>query len=37
MTTFLAVRAQEEQFDAVWRGSFCRDCGRREHCGDPVR
>ena len=31
------VRAQEEQFDAVWRGSFCRDCGRREHCGDPVR
>ena len=31
------IRAQEEQFDAVWRGSFCRDCGRREHCGDPVR
>ena len=31
------VRAQEEQFDAVWRGSFCRDCGRREHCGDPVK
>ena len=31
------VRAQEEQFDAVWRGDFCRDCGRREHCGDPVR
>ena len=25
-----------EQFDSVWRGAFCRDCGRREHCTDPV-
>jgi len=25
-----------EQFDSVWRGAHCRDCGRREHCGDPV-
>ena len=25
-----------EQFDSVWRGDCCRDCGRREHCGDPV-
>ena len=25
-----------EQFDSVWRGDFCRDCGRREHCADPV-
>ena len=26
-----------EQFDSVWRGDFCHDCGRREHCGDcPV-
>ena len=30
------VRAQEEQFDAVWRGEHCRDCGRRDVCGDPV-
>ena len=31
------VRAQEEQFDTVWRGDFCGDCGRREFCGDcPV-
>ncbi len=30
------VRAQEEQFDAVWRGEHCRRCGRRELCGDPV-
>ena len=25
-----------EQFDSVWRGAFCRECGRREHCADPV-
>ena len=25
-----------EQFDLVWRGEYCHDCGRREHCGDPV-
>ena len=25
-----------EQFDSVWRGAFCRDCGRRDLCGDPV-
>ncbi len=26
----------EEQFDSVWRGDFCRDCGRREFCPDPI-
>ena len=31
------VRTQEEQFDAVWRGDYCLNCGRREHCWDPVR
>ena len=30
------IRAQEEQFDAVWRGEHCRRCGRKELCGDPV-
>ena len=25
-----------ERFDLVWRGEYCHDCGRREHCGDPV-
>lgn len=30
------VRAQEEQFDAVWRGERCRTCGRRRFCGDPI-
>ena len=24
-----------EQFDLVWRGAFCHDCGRRDFCGDP--
>lgn len=27
----------EEQFDAVWRGDFCSDCGRKDFCGDPIR
>ena len=26
-----------EQFDSVWRGDFCRDCGRRDFCVDPIR
>jgi len=30
------VNSLVEQFDSVWRGAFCRDCGRREHCADPV-
>lgn len=30
------VNPLAEQFDSVWRGDFCRDCGRREHCTDPV-
>ncbi len=21
-----------EQFDDLWRGKFCRDCGRKEYC-----
>ena len=27
----------EEQFDSVWRGDFCKDCGRKDFCPDPVR
>jgi len=23
-----------EQFDAVWRGEFCADCDRKQHCSD---
>ena len=26
----------EEQFDAVWRGDFCRLCGRKDFCPDPI-
>ena len=25
-----------EQFDSVWRGAFCRDCGRRTFCDNPA-
>ncbi len=25
-----------EQYDEVWRGAYCRDCGRREYCEDPI-
>lgn len=25
-----------EQFDAVWRGDFCKDCGRKDFCPDPI-
>lgn len=27
----------EEQFDAVWRGDFCMDCGRKDYCIDPIK
>lgn len=25
-----------EQYDAVWRGEHCLDCGRRAYCPDPI-
>ncbi len=25
-----------EQFDNVWIGKFCKECGRREYCADPI-
>jgi phosphatidylserine/phosphatidylglycerophosphate/cardiolipin synthase-like enzyme len=25
-----------QQFDEVWMGKFCKSCGRREYCGDPI-
>jgi len=25
-----------EQFDRIWIGSECGNCGRREHCADPL-
>lgn len=24
------------QFDEVWMGKFCKNCGRREYCTDPI-
>ena len=26
-----------ELFDSVWRGSWCRSCGRRQYCPDPIK
>ena len=26
-----------EQFDSVWRGSWCKACGRRQYCSDPIK
>jgi len=35
---FLAmIDAAIEQFDNVWIGKFCKDCGRREYCSDPIK
>lgn len=31
------VEAAMEQFDSVWRGDYCKPCGRRSYCGDPVK
>jgi hypothetical protein len=31
------VDAAIEQFDKVWIGKFCKDCGRREYCSDPIK
>ena len=31
------VKPLVEQFDSVWRGAFCRECGRRKFCSDPMR
>lgn len=34
---FELVDAACNQFDAVWNGSHCKGCGRREFCGAPLR
>lgn len=28
------VRSVMEQFDKVWRGDYCRECGRKRYCAD---
>ena len=30
------VEAAMNQFDAVWAGFKCKDCGRKKYCGDPI-
>ena len=30
------IDAAAEHFDSVWRGSRCKDCGRRQFCPDPI-
>jgi hypothetical protein len=25
------------QFDNVWMGKFCKECGRRGYCADPIK
>jgi phosphatidylserine/phosphatidylglycerophosphate/cardiolipin synthase-like enzyme len=30
------VKAIMNQFDEVWIGKFCKNCKRRDFCGDPI-
>jgi hypothetical protein len=30
------VEAIMTQFDDVWIGKFCKDCGRKDFCSDPI-
>ena len=30
------VESIMNQFDEVWMGSFCKACGRKEYCSDPI-
>ena len=30
------VSSAINQFDKVWMGAFCKDCKRKEFCGDPI-
>ena len=30
------VDAAADQFDSIWAGFRCKDCGRKEYCGDPI-
>lgn len=30
------VEAAAEQFDSVWRGAHCPQCGRRQYCAEPI-
>ena len=30
------VEAIMDQFDDVWMGKYCKDCKRKDYCGDPI-
>jgi CRISPR/Cas system-associated exonuclease Cas4 (RecB family) len=30
------VEAIMNQFDEVWMGKYCKDCGRKDFCSDPI-
>jgi len=30
------IEAIMNQFDEVWMGKFCKECKRKEFCGDPI-
>jgi hypothetical protein len=30
------VNSAIEQFDKVWIGSYCKQCGRKDVCKDPI-
>jgi phosphatidylserine/phosphatidylglycerophosphate/cardiolipin synthase-like enzyme len=30
------VKNAAKQFDSVWMGAHCKDCKRKEFCGDPI-
>lgn len=30
------IEPLEEQFDAIWRGDYCKECGRKKLCSDPI-
>ena len=30
------VKQAATQFDEVWMGKFCKDCKRKQFCGDPI-
>lgn len=31
------VEAAMSQFDTIWAGFKCKDCGRKQYCSDPIR
>ncbi|MCM1152824.1 MAG: phospholipase D family protein [Muribaculum sp.] len=31
------VESAMEHFDSVWRGEYCKKCGRRQYCTDPIK